>query len=87
MDGFEAFFELEDGALEEVVGESGGADGEAERQWDAELLVMVEVKHARPAIGCIEDQPEEEQEKQIKAIGDLSEVDQRSGDVSLDVEY
>ena len=86
VDGFEAFFELEDGALEEVVGESGGGDGEAECQWDADELVMLEVQHAGKTIGCIEDQPEEEQEKQIKAVGDFAEVDQRSGYPDLDVE-
>jgi len=87
VDGLEALFELEDGALEEVVGESGGGDGEAERQWDADQLVMLEVEHARKAIVCVEDQPEEEQEKQIKAVGDFAEVDQRSGYPDLDVEY
>ena len=86
MDGLESFFELEDGALEEVVGESGCGNGETERQRDADQLVMLEVEHARKAIGRIEDQPEEKEEKQIEAVGDFTEVDQRPGDSDLDVE-
>jgi len=87
VDGFVALFEFEDGALEEVVGESGGGDREAEGQGDADQLVMLEVDHARKAVGRIEDQPEEEQEKQIEAVGDFAEVDELPGYVDLDVEY
>ncbi len=47
MDGFEALFELEDGPLEEVVGEGSGSDGETECQQTGEIWVSLEKVHTR----------------------------------------
>ena len=71
LDRFEAFFKLEDGALEEVVGEGGGGYGETEGARDADSLVGLEEEHARKAIGCVEDRPDEKVVDEIQAVGDL----------------
>jgi hypothetical protein len=71
-DGFEAFLELEDGALEEVVRESGGGYGEAECEGDPDYFVPIEVDHSMPVTGRFEQQPKEECMKEIQAIRDLS---------------
>jgi len=47
--------------------------------------VILEEQHAWKAIGCIEDQPEKEQEEQVKAVGDFAEVDERTWYPDLDI--
>jgi hypothetical protein len=82
--GFEAFFELEDGALEKVRGDG---DGQAEGARDTDWFVVLEISRLRPAIGAIEQDLEEEGLKNLEVVGDFAEVDQRTGNPESDVEH
>ena len=82
---FEAFFEFEDGAFEEVVGERGGGDGESKGEGDAEFPVLGKVSHARPTIGSIKHQPKKNDVKEVETVGDFAQVDEWPWDCDLDV--
>lgn len=87
MNGFKAFFEFEDGALEEVVRDSGGGYGQAEGEQNGDEFVPVEIHHAGPVSTRAEEHPEKECVKDVEAIRDLSQIDKGLRNSELDVYY